>query len=149
MKGEKDQIFVIDDTMVTTCMVLEQFCFQNHIRSLMISQSCCLYHNLHGDQLQCLSVLPAISTRNFSFWGGGGGRGGSDLNVLRTYTDTTHASDKRLIAKFGLDLVGSLLPQIYSTYKLNWAWPNYWKTRVVDTPFSKYNKVETYRKAII
>ena len=88
MKGEKDQIFVIDDTMVTTCMVLEQFCFQNHICSLMISQSCCLYHNLHGDQLQCLSVLlsstvddfysPAISTRNFFFffWGGGGGGGG-------------------------------------------------------------------------
>ena len=42
------------------------------------------------------------------FWGGGGG--GSDLNVLRTYIDTLHASDKRLIAKIGLELVGSLLP---------------------------------------
>ena len=45
----------------------------------------------------------------FFFWGGGGG---GDLNVLRTYTDTIHASDKRLIAKIGLDLVGSLLSQI-------------------------------------
>ena len=52
---------------------------------------------------------PAISTRNFFFFFGGGG-GGSDLNVLRTYIDTLHASDKRLIAKIGLELVGSLLP---------------------------------------
>ena len=53
---------------------------------------------------------PAISTRNFFFGRGGGGGGGSDLNVLRTYIDTLHASDKRLIAKIGLELVRSLLP---------------------------------------
>ena len=47
----------------------------------------------------------------FFFWEGEGGET-SDLNVLSIHTDTIHASDKRLIAKFGLELVGSLLPQI-------------------------------------
>ena len=67
---------------------------------------------VHSGQWILFIAQYRVGLNFFFLGGGGGGGGGGDLNILRIYTDAVHASNKRLVAKIGLDLVGSLLPQI-------------------------------------